>query len=39
MKAWVWWRWKTIYQADQLIDEAKIITIAYKWLGEDGIQS
>lgn len=37
MKAWVWWSGKQYVSADQLIDEAKIITIAYKWLGEDEI--
>lgn len=37
VKAWVWWSGKQFVSGDSLIDEPKIITIAYKWLGEDDI--
>lgn len=35
--AMVWWSGKQYVSADQLMEEPKIITIAYKWLGEDDI--
>lgn len=35
--AMVWWSGKQYVSADQLREEPKIITIAYKWLGEDDI--
>lgn len=35
--ALVWWTGKQYVSHDQLRDEAKIITIAYKWLGDDDI--
>lgn len=35
--ALVWWTGKQYVGADQLVGEPKIITIAYKWLGDDKI--
>ena len=35
--ALVWWSGKQYVSAEQLIEEPKIITIAYKWLGSDKI--
>lgn len=35
--ALVWWSGKQFVKADQLREEPKIITIAYKWLGEDEV--
>lgn len=35
--AMVWWTGKQYISHDQLKDEAKIISIAYKWLGDDKI--
>ena len=35
--ALIWWSGKQYVSADQLVEEPKIITIAYKWLGEDEV--
>lgn len=36
--ATVWWTGKQYVGHDQLMDEAKIITISYKWLGSDKVE-
>ena len=36
-RAWVWWTGKQYIGHDQLIDEPKIITIAWKWLGSEEV--
>lgn len=36
-RAWVWWTGKQYIGHHQLIDEPKIITVSWKWLGEDEI--
>ncbi len=38
IKAHVWWTGKQYISHNQLLDESKIITIAYKWLGEDSVE-
>lgn len=35
--AWVFWSGKQYVHADQLADEPKIISISWKWLGEDKV--
>ena len=37
VRAWVWWTGKGYTNHKSLIDEPKIITISWKWLGEDQI--
>lgn len=36
-KAWVWWSGKQYIGHNQLIEEPKIITVSWKWLGEDKV--
>lgn len=36
-KAWVWWSGKQYIGHNQLIEEPKIITVSWKWLGDDQI--
>lgn len=36
-KAWVWWTGKQYIGHHQLIDEPAIITVSWKWLGDDKI--
>jgi len=36
-KAWVWWTGKQYVGHHQLIDEPKVITVSWKWLGESKI--
>ena len=36
-KAWVWWSGKQYIHSSQLIDEPRIITVAWKWLGDDKV--
>lgn len=36
--AWVWWTGKQYIGHEQLIEEPKIITVAWKWLGDDDIK-
>ncbi len=36
-KAWVWWTGKQYIGHNQLIDEPQIITISWKWLGDEEI--
>lgn len=35
--AWVWWSGKQFINGSQLIEEPKIITVAWKWLGSDKV--
>lgn len=37
-RAWVWWTGKQYISHQQLIDDPAIITISWKWLGEDNIE-
>lgn len=37
-KAWVWWTGKQYIGHHQLIEEPKIITISWKWLGSEEVQ-
>ena len=37
-KAWVWWTGKQYIGHNQLIDEPKVITISWKWLGTDKVE-
>ena len=37
VRAWVWWTGKGYTNHNNLIDEPKIITISWKWLGEEKI--
>lgn len=37
IKSWVWWTGKQYVGHNQLIDEPKIISIAWKWLGEETV--
>jgi DNA polymerase elongation subunit (family B) len=37
IRAWVWWTGKGYTNHANLIDEPKIITISWKWIGEEGI--
>ena len=39
MKVSTWWTGKQFVNHTQIYEEAKIITIAYKWLGEDNVFS
>jgi len=36
-RAWVWWTGKQYVSPQQLIDEPTIITVSWKWLGEEEI--
>ena len=37
VRAWVFWTGKTYINHNQLIDEPKIITVSWKWLGEEKV--
>jgi DNA polymerase elongation subunit (family B) len=37
IRAWVWWTGKQYVSPKQLIDESKIITISWKWLGDETV--
>lgn len=37
-KAWVWWTGKQYIGHNQLIEEPKIITVSWKWLGSDNVE-
>ena len=37
IRAWVWWSGKQWISPDQLIDEPTIITVSWKWLGEEEV--
>ena len=37
-KAWVWWTGKQYIGHNQLIEEPKIITVSWKWLGSETIE-
>lgn len=37
VRAWVWWTGKQYVAPQQLIDEPKIITVSWKWLGDEQI--
>lgn len=38
IRAWVWWTGKQHIGHHQLIDEPKIITVSWKWLGDEEIK-
>ena len=37
-KAWVWWTGKQYIGHNQLIDEPSVITVSWKWLGDDTVE-
>lgn len=39
LRAYVWWSYKQYVHANQIIDEPQILTIAYKWLGDDEVHA
>lgn len=38
VRAWIWWTGKQYISHDQLIDEPKIITVSWKWLGSETVE-
>lgn len=37
VRAWLWWSGKQYIHSSQLIDEPAIITVSWKWLGDDKV--
>lgn len=37
-KAWVWWSGKQYIHSRQLIEEPRVITVAWKWLGSEKVE-